>query len=167
MQTTNRLAAFGLTSVLALFASAALAEVEITGSAKNSAGDKITFIVSGESIDGRRDGRPQGLTGVAELKCAGKPGDKRTVSIVGSAALLNTADPAAVPISCPIALFYDFISPTVNHRITINLCDTPPTIGGDFVESNNVGLSCELVDVFGENSGDKVRAQLVVDHKVP
>ncbi len=55
----------------------------------------------------------------------------------------------------------------MNHRITINLCDTSPTIGGDFVESNNVGLSCEGVEVFGEEPGDKVRAQLVVDHKVP
>ena len=162
METTKRLAAFGLTSVLALFACVAFAEVEFRGHAKNPAGDKITFMVSGESVDGRSMGRPPGLTGVAELKCAGRPGDKLSVSIVGSAALVNVEVlPPPFPdlLSCPIALFYNGIS----NRITINLCDTPPTIGGDFV-----GLTCDgNVEVFGENSGDKVRAELFVRHKVP
>jgi hypothetical protein len=151
------LAAFGLTSVLALFASAAFAEVEIKAEGENLAGDKIEIIVSGESINGSNLGRPPGLTGMAKLTY-GATGEKETVIIEGSEAILNTPSvppPLGFPISCPIQFFYDSMS----RIITINLCDTPPTIGGDFV-------GC-APPVFGENPVDKVEAELTAEHTVP
>jgi len=151
METIRKLAVCGLTSFLAalVFSSAALAEVEITAKAKNVAGDKIKVMVSGESVNGGETGRPPGLTGMARRTCAA--GDKGTVAIVGSFPLTSAGGIEG----CPIALFYNGLS----NRITINLCDTPPTIGGDFA-----GLSCAgLVQVFGENAGDKVKAKLKVN----
>jgi len=154
LRTGTAVTAYGLTSIFVTLAlsGTALADVEINAKGENPAGDKVKIMVSGETVNGTTTGRPPGLTGMARLVCA--LGYKETVIIEGSEASLNTA-PSGDPISCPIQLFYDSGSRTIN----INPCDTPPTIGADFG-------GC-TVEVFGENPGDEVKIKYHAEHTVP
>ena len=152
----------------------AFAEVELTAQARNADGERIRIMVSGESVNGDMPGRAPGLTGLARLSC-GRGGSRETVIIKGSRAR-GVFDPPDL-ISCPIELFYDHVgddacmppilptgAPAVDCRIiTVNLCDTPPTIGADF----DMDADCFPVAVFGETSGDRVKADLSVGHRVP
>ena len=155
----RKLTACGLTSIfvtLALSGTAFAEVVEIRAEGENTSGDKIKIVVSGESVHGSDLGRPPGLTGMAKLTC-GASNTTETVIIDGSEADLNTPTlppPMNFPISCPIQFFY-----CASRIITINPCDTPPTIGGDFV-------GC-APDVFGENTGDKVEIEYTAKHTVP
>ena len=155
----RKLTACGLTSIfvtLALSGTAFADIVEITGDGKNTFGDKIKIMVSGESVNGSDLGVSPGLTGMAKLTC-GASNTKETVIITGSEADLNTPSlppPANFPISCPIQFFY-----SAGRIITINPCDTPPTIGGDFA-------GCTPA-VFGETTGDKVHIKYTAKHTAP